>query len=314
MLTEGAVLDDFEKNPLLLFNHIRPEGNNKNQILPMGHWEDLKIEGDEITGVPVFDDDDEFAMSIYKKVENGTIRMCSAGAEPLETSEKREHLVPGQTKATVTKWRLKEASICDIGSNPGSLAVQLYDHFDKAIALSEESLQKIIPNIEMKDPKIKLSEEEEKQAKLAAEEAKAKLSDEDKDKLIAKLKLKLQEMEEKLRLAEEEKETERVENLVSKAISMRKITASQKQHFIKLAKGDFKTTEELIASLPSSPTVKENLENQPANTESERIEKLAEKSWDELFHSGELQFVKLNAPDIYKSKYLTKFGKEPKNV
>lgn len=312
MLTEGALLDDFEKNPLLLWNHIRPEGNNRNQILPLGHWVDLKVEGDEISGVPFFDDDDEFAMSIFKKVENGTIRMCSAGAEPLETSDKPEHIVQGQTKATVTTWRLKEASICDIGSNPGSLAVQLYDHNERAIALSEESIQKLIPKIDMKDPKVKLSDEEEK--KLAEEEEEKKLSDEEKDEVIKQLRLKLKEMEEKLRLSEEEKEEEKVETLVSNAVTMRKITASQKGHFIKLAKSDFKTTEELINSLPSATTLKDQLSNTKVSPEKERIAKLSEKSWDELFNSGDLEFVKLHAPDVYKTKYVTKFKKEPKNL
>jgi len=147
MLTSGAVLDGFRKNPLLLFNHIRPEGNKKNQILPLGHWEDIEIKGDEITGVPVFDDKDAFAMQIYNKVEAGHIRMCSAGAEPLATSKKKSDLLPGQELATVTKWTLREASSCDIGANPDSMDVALYDKSDRLINLRSNSIETIIPKI-----------------------------------------------------------------------------------------------------------------------------------------------------------------------
>lgn len=168
MLTEGAVLDDFEKNPLMLWNHQRPEGTDKNQILPIGHWEDIQVNGDELSAVPVFDDKDDFAMSIYNKVEAGHIRMCSAGAEPLETSEDETDLLPEQTRATVTKWRLKEASICDIGANPGSLSVALYDAKDSLIKLSDSQGKTIIPTIKMKKP---LTTAKKAAAKKAADEA-----------------------------------------------------------------------------------------------------------------------------------------------
>ncbi|MBA3901594.1 MAG: hypothetical protein H0X62_15560, partial [Bacteroidetes bacterium] len=87
MLSEGVVMDEFDKNPVLLFNHIRPEGNDKNQILPLGYWMDLQIDGEDISAVPFFDESDEFAMKIFNKVENGTLKMCSAGAEPLDISD-----------------------------------------------------------------------------------------------------------------------------------------------------------------------------------------------------------------------------------
>lgn len=239
MLTEGAILDDFEKNPLMLWNHQRPEGTDKNQILPIGHWEDLEVNGDEISGVPVFDDKDEFAMSIFHKVEGGHIRMCSAGAEPLETSEEESVLLPEQSKATVTKWRLKEASIVDIGANPGALAVALYDANDNLIRLSDPLLKNLIPNITMtkktttakaaaakvaaaeaakaekvalaaKKVAVQLAEEakEEGEAKLADNDGETQLAEEepeeDKDEIIAKLTAQVEELTAKLKLAEEQ--------------------------------------------------------------------------------------------------------------
>jgi len=315
MLTEGALLDDFAKNPIMLFNHQRPEGNLKNQILPIGYWDDVKIEGDDVTGVPVFDDNDEFAMAIYNKVEAGIIRMCSAGAEPLETSDDESLLLPDQEKATVTKWRLKEASICDIGANPGALAVALYSHNDKLINLSEINIETIIPKINMtQKKKVILSDDPNNQNNELADDNQEGQEEE----TVESLKAKLAEMEEKLKLAEEQlrlsdekEEEQKVENLVNKAVASKKITLAQKPHYIKLAKADFKATEDLLLSIKSVLSVKEQLNGGAG--ENDKITKLSEKSWDDLHKSGEMSYVKLHAPDVYKTKFREKFGKEPKN-
>ncbi len=150
MLTEGADLESFRKNPVLLFNHSRPFRESKDVLLPMGHWEDVKVEGDNITAVPYFDDKDKFAMKIYHKVEAGHIRMCSMGADPIEWSEDPKDLLPGQKLATVTKWKAVEGSIVDIGANPGSLAsdIALYKN-GAQITLNTESISNLIPKIQM---------------------------------------------------------------------------------------------------------------------------------------------------------------------
>lgn len=339
MLTEGAILDDFEKNPVLLWNHQRPEGNDKNQILPLGYWTDIEINGDEISSVPVFDDKDPFALTIYNKVEADILRMCSAGAEPLELSDDEALLLPGQTRATVTKWKLKEGSICDIGANPGSLAVALYDAQENIIKLSETDLEIVIPKITMnknqkpasqlktppgKKP-VKLADPAtEPEEQLADPDNEEQLSDpetdEDKDALIQKLqeenealKAQLNEVSEQLVEQAEEQETKKVENLVSLAVSQRRITLAQKPHFINLAKADFKGTVALLNTMKPALTIKNALANSEVSPDVARLEKLSAKSFDELFRDGELEYVKLNAPDTYKAIYKNKFGKEPKN-
>lgn len=359
MLTAGAVLDHFYKNPVLLWNHQRPEGNTKNQILPLGHWEDLEVVGDEIWGTPFFDDKDEFAMQVYHKVEAGHIRACSAGADPLETSKKKSDLLPGQKLATVTKWILKEASICDIGANPDSLSVALYDSSDRQIKLSDTLIPKIetmakktttaaealaalkkaqeakktlTDAVKLAQQKVEIaladeetSEEEKTQLSEGAEEHK-EMSDEDKDAEIEKLKAKLAELTEQLRLAQEQaqaaesqKEEAKAAQLADKAVALRKITLAQRADLIMLAKANYPAAEKFLANIKPTPSIKEKVEGSEgvtlADKDAERIKKLSEKSFDELFNSkGELQELKLKAPDVYKLKYKEKFGKEPKNV
>lgn len=358
MLTDGVDLSDFEKNPLLLFNHIRPDGTDKNQILPIGHWEDIEINGEELSGVPVFDDKDDFAMSIYHKVEGNHIRMCSAGAEPIETSANPKLLLPSQKKETVVKWKLKEASIVDIGANPEALTVALYDANDNLINLSDKTSETLIPYIKMSKSTttakvaadkaalakkeadtanakaIKLAAEAKK-AELAAEDPEAELADngsdgdeapvaDDKDAIIAKLTQDLADAKEQLKLAQEQmqladtvQKEAKATQLADKAIGLRKITLAQKSHIVKMALSDYNGTVEYLNTILPTKTVKEQIELSAGNKAPEvaKLETLSAKSWDELFkESGAVDFIKLNAPEVYKAKYKEKFGKEPKNI
>jgi hypothetical protein len=142
MLTSGADLSDFMRNPIMYWMHIYPEPEKPNGLLPIGFWDEIKIEGDNITAIPNFDDSDEFAMKIYQKVEHGTLRACSVGAFPLETSETDK--VPGQTKPTYKRWQLKEASIVDRGSNTDAV-VTLNAKRGLLTILSESSVSGLMP-------------------------------------------------------------------------------------------------------------------------------------------------------------------------
>ena len=116
LVTAGAELDQYRKNPVLLLMHER--GNI------IGWIEDIQVDGDEITGVPHFDEASEASIRAKKQWELGSLRMCSAGLEIIETSEDSKLLKPGQTAPTVTRWRLLEVSMVDFGANPD--AVRLY--------------------------------------------------------------------------------------------------------------------------------------------------------------------------------------------
>ena len=114
VLTSGIDLTQYQKNPVLLWMHRRSY-NGKD--MPIGRMENLRIDGDRLIGTPVFDENDEFAKQIASKWENGFLRMASAGIEIVETSDAPEHLLQGQTRATITRCKLEEVSIVDIGGN-----------------------------------------------------------------------------------------------------------------------------------------------------------------------------------------------------
>lgn len=121
ILTAGIDLEQYQRNPVLLWMHRR---NYQDSVGPIGRMENLRREGDKLIGTPVFDPNDPFAKQVESKWENGFLRMASAGLEPLEVSDDPALVIDGQTRATVTRSRLVEVSIVDIGSNDEAL--QLY--------------------------------------------------------------------------------------------------------------------------------------------------------------------------------------------
>lgn len=119
MLTSGANLTIFRKNPVMLFMH-------DDYNMPIGKWDNIRIEGTRILADPVFDEKDTRAIGVMDKVNRGFLNMASMGAwAPEEMTDDPALKLPGQTLPTVTKWTAREASIVTIGSNHNALA--LYD-------------------------------------------------------------------------------------------------------------------------------------------------------------------------------------------
>lgn len=130
MLTAGANLTEFRKNPVMLLMH-------DDYNLPIGRWENIRVEGTNILADPIFDEKDPRAVEVMEKVNRGFIRMASIGSwQPEEISEDPMYKLPGQLLPTVIKWTVREASIVTIGSNHN--AIVFYDReTGKHIKLSD---------------------------------------------------------------------------------------------------------------------------------------------------------------------------------
>ncbi len=116
VLTSGLDVAQYNRNPVLLYMHER--GN------VVGYVKDLKVENNEVTGELMFDCASELSQRCKKQFEFGSLRMVSAGLEILETSEDKDLLVAGQTRPTITKSKLFEVSIADVGANDDALVLQ----------------------------------------------------------------------------------------------------------------------------------------------------------------------------------------------
>lgn len=129
ILTTGIDTTQFEKNPVGYYMHQRRSGKayeaKGDEVVC--RWENLQKLGNGIMMADaIFDENDDKAMKIAKKIEKNFIRMASVGVNPIETSEEKKYLLPGQTRATVTKSELIEISVVDRGGNNNAL-VKLYD-------------------------------------------------------------------------------------------------------------------------------------------------------------------------------------------
>jgi HK97 family phage major capsid protein/HK97 family phage prohead protease len=122
---KGWVLDNFRSNPMALFNH--------NSGFPIGHWEDVKVQGGRLIGKlklaarGTSDRIDE----IISLVEQGILRAVSVGFAPIE----RKPLDDGGIR--FTKQELLETSLVSIPANPA--AVQLA----KSLHVSDATMNEV---------------------------------------------------------------------------------------------------------------------------------------------------------------------------
>jgi hypothetical protein len=317
----GIDLSEYEKNPLMLWMHQRPKGKSKDEVLPIGNWVDLKIENGKLTGVPAFDESDSFAMQLFHKVENGTLRMASAGLKP-----KLWQVINGVK--TLVKSIASEISLVDIGSDPDALAVVLYNESDELIHLSDDFFSSL--NLDTKPKSIKMELIQLKASEIlplvklgegaTEEEAVAKVTEiltlaETQAAEIVTLKaekeaveVKLSEKETELETLEKETKQKEIITLVDTAVAERRITADQKPHFVKLAAVDFDGTKAVIESMPANPTVK----SQMINLKEDEKTELIKLGWDNLDKSGKLPELKKNDPETFNLLYKNKFGKDYK--
>lgn len=119
VLTSGIDIEQYKKNPILLYMHRRGEREDA----PIGRVEDVHIEGDKLVGSLVFDEKDDFARKVAQKWADGFLRMVSAGLTIIELSDDPAVLLPGQRRMTITKSKLDEVSVVDIGANDDALAL-----------------------------------------------------------------------------------------------------------------------------------------------------------------------------------------------
>ncbi len=308
--TDGIDLSAFLKNPIMLWNHNRDWNGTINTQLPIGYWKDLRIANGVLTGEPVFDDKDEFAVKIKNKYESGVLNACSMGFQVLEWSEAPENLKAGQTVATVTRCLLKEISICDIPSNANATVV-LYDNDNKMINLSDLPIMAIGPkNINNNMPKeialkLGLDENASPQAcvnaidELKSEIASHEATRQNLDQENRQLKQRLKAIDD----AEAEAQKQEVVNLLDDAVKSGRIDAKARPQFEKLFELDHEAAKTALAALPE----RKPMEAKPAGTGDGDLCKM---SWDELDKAERLYELKTKYPDIYQQKFNEKFNKK----
>ncbi len=292
ILTEGIDLGQFKKNPVILYMHER--GN------VIGRIEDIRIEDDKLIGRPVFDETDEFALKIKKKWDNDFLRMFSGSFKPIELSDAPEHILEGQTYMTVSKSKLIEVSIVDMGSNDDAL--QLIDDNGELLKLSKNGasdipLLKLKGTNQSKNLNTELTMNENSLSLLGLTQG---ASQEQIDQAILNLAKENESLKATL-VAQE----------VEGAIKLGRITEEGKEHFLKLGKTngleDLKLTLSAIPVQERKPA--EAVPARPNITLGAQSDNAGEKKWGQM---TEAELLQLKATDLeaYKLAYREHYGFE----
>ncbi len=298
VLTEGIELEQYYKNPILLYMHRRGSRDD----MPIGIIENIRVDGDFIYGTPKFDGDTEEEKIIAAKWKRGTLRMLSAGLEIIECSEDEKYLVQGQTRPTVIRSKLIEVSVVDIGGNDDALqTVRLYQD-GKLLTLAQGEECEHLPLLKSNTPtsadeegagnsNIQNTFQMNKILELLGLAATAT-----EDDAVAAIK-GLQEQNAALNLA-------RITDAVDAAVAEKRITADKKEHFITLGKQsgieNLRTTLSLFTPA-QKPTDVIKPANQQTNLKwenctSEQLEALREENREEYIRLFKERFG--FAPDI----------------
>lgn len=306
VLTSGIDLTQFQKNPLLLWMHRRSFDRD---AMPIGRIDNLRTDGDRLIGTPVFDQNDEFAKKIESKWENGFLRMASAGIEIIETSDAPEHLLQGQTRRTITRCRLEEVSIVDMGGNDEAL--QLYDRSGKVLKLAAGEDNDALPLLapEKKDdpsgtaPDGKDNNQTNKSTQSMNKEILQLLGLSEtatEQEAVGALRL-LKEKADKV----ETLQLASITAVVDGAIAEKRITADKKEHFVNIGKAagidSLRTTLSLMQPV-RKPTEVIHQTDTPRDDEPKTYAKLSDVPADQL------EKLREERPQDYERLYKAEYG------
>lgn len=291
VLTEGIDLEQYKKNPVLLFMHRR----GRKEDMPIGVIENLRVEGDTLYGTPKFDDDTDEERTISKKWDRGSLRMLSAGLDIVEWSEDPSVLVAGQTRPTITKSKLTEVSVVDIGANDDALQVGLY-HEGQLLTLAAGENHDFLPLLKQNEPTKETEQpQENKMEKILLKLGLAKDATED-DAVTAIGRL--QDERSAATLA-------RITDAVENAIKDKRLDASKKEKYITLGKNvGLDTLKELLDD--KTPAQKPLDLVKPAGGKSAHTE----LTWDKA-SAEELEDLRENDREEYIRLFKEHYGYAP---
>ncbi len=299
VLTEGIDVSHFERNPVMLWMHKRDNSYNSQNMLPIGIWTNIRKENGQLLADAEFDEEDELAVKIRKKVEKGHIRMASAGLNPIEWSEDTKFMLQGQKGPTLVKSEILEASLADIGSNRNALRLYKDGSLLELSSLTEvlfekpkqTSMKKVTDLLNLAADS---TEDQIHAAVQSVVNRNQQLATDlaAKDQTIAGLNQQIADANK-----------QKVVDLVNNAIAEKRIDETMRQEYTELATENFDRAQKIINSLPKVGRVTQQL-LQGADVETKNL------SWDQLHKEGKLETLKADHPDVFKALYKQKFGKE----
>lgn len=288
ILTSGMDVEQYRRNPVLLYMHER------GQVI--GYMKDIAVEGGEVTGEPVFDCATELSRRCKKQWEFGSLKMVSAGLDILELDDSRDLLVEGQTSPTISRSKLFEVSVVDIGANDDAL--QLTQN-GRIITLGKDGASPL-PLLNNKNKKEMDIKTIALQLGLPETATDAEIASK-----VAELSAAAQENE-TLRKEKEEMTLAGITAMVEQAVKDKRLSEDRKQQFIELGKkvglDDLKATLEAMTPRMRLSSVLGHQGGVPSLSPGKAYSKLGEVP------AGELATMRNDDPDEYRRLYRAEYG------
>lgn len=293
IMTGGLDIAQYQRNPVLLYMHQRG--------MVIGYVKDIRKEDGEVTGELVFDEASPESVRVKKQFEFGSLKMVSAGIDILEMSEDPGTVVLGQTRPTVTRSRLFEVSVVDIGANDDALVLT---KDGSALELAKDGsnplplLRNIKPNKQTEEMDLK---------ELALQLGLDASADESAVKAkIASLK-KAEADVDALRTEKEQMTLSAITQAVDAGISEKRIPAGKKEHFINLGKSvGLEALRETISTMSPAGKVSQLLNRRDEGSQaSAAYERLSAVPADELLA------MRRDDRDTYVRLFKAEYGFEP---
>lgn len=298
--TDGVILEQFQKNPVMLWMHWRG--------MIIGLIKNIKVENGEITGEPYFDEVREESKMAKQQWEKGSLRMGSPNFEVIETSDDPALLKEGQTRPTITKCKLVEFSMVDIGGNDNNIRLS---YSGKELKLSEGDDCSVLPLL--KNPIVKLNNNNEMNQELMSialmlgMPAESTLADVQKQvNVLLEHKKTNEELRNEIKTLEDRLEGMQLSGItamVDEAVRAGKFTADKKDHFVELGKKVGSESLKLtLDSMSSSMKPSALIDKSPAPVSEKQY-----KSWGEV-PEEDLKLLRKENPELYKKLYKAEFG------
>lgn len=318
-LMAGAELDEFKANPVMLYLHNRNALiGDTDSMLPIGKWVDIQVKGDKLIAFPEFDDDDEFAQKIQRKVQKGYLNAASIWIDPIEVSDDESLKLKGQPGPTVTKWGVLEASIVDIPNCRGALAIR-NTAGEKVLLTGGDSpggvidyLMSFLPNnnFQKMDQKIlalKLGLSESATLEQIQEKLQQLLT---LSQTFAGLKTENDSLKGQLVQVKLEASAKKVNDLIDGGIRDGKLAAGEKEIYVKLATADYDSVAALLDAKKPHETIESKLRVASIHTPeaADELKTLLSMPAEKLYLEEKLERLKELSPEHFKLKYKEAFG------
>lgn len=269
VLTAGLDISQYERNPVLLYMHRRGT--------VIGYLKELRKEDDAISAELVFDEASQLSVQCKKQFEAGSLRMVSIGIDVVETSSEPKHLVEGQTCATITKSKLYEVSLVDIGANDDAIVLR---RDGQIITLGKDSINPL-PAIINNQPSTKQPAEMELKT-IALKLGLAETADEAAVTARINELAALKQENDTLKTEKETLAKDMVTQMVDDAIAQRRLPGGKREEFVNLGlTSGTATLRSVLACMRPAPSP-EDLINPSSPATPATYSKLSEVPHDEI--------------------------------